>query len=503
MSDLSNLSELIPLFYEKNNFLLNSPYFDTQINTWGYFEFVFNRRDVSDFEAEQSTEYLDWRENKPYKDEQPFRYNALAVELVHKKDGKGLKQGQRWVIFEGDKKDPIQELQGGEFVITSPLTYVGRSRTASNARYAYGYAIDLDGVGMGELADLVHQMKNNVLPMANMIVNSGTGMHVYYLFEKPIALFKNIAEILQKLKMLLIDEVWNPYTSTIDERQKLGIYQGFRVPGTPTKLGGEHKVTAFKNDEQPFWTIEGLNEYITDAKKRLQDWEINLADKGQFKEDRLTKKQAKALYPEWYEKVIVKGDKSRKIWTVKRALYDWFLAKLRGEKDVKEGHRFLCLIALAMYAKKCGVDYEELERDMLSLVPSFEEKTTRDDNHFTDSDVYDALKSFKQDYCFVSRRAIEHITAIRIDKNKRNHQKRENHLEIARAIRDIKVKQRGGGAWDENNGRPKGSIVTAERSAQAQLVRKWRRDNPNNHNKSDCARSLGLSRPTVRKWWNS
>ena len=25
---------------------------------------------------------------------------------------------------------------------------------------------------------------------------------------------------------------------------------------------------------------------------------------------------------------------------------------------------------------------------------------------------------------------------------------------------------------------------------------------PDSHNKSECARELGLSRPTVRKWWN-
>ena len=39
---------------------------------------------------------------------------------------------------------------------------------------------------------------------------------------------------------------------------------------------------------------------------------------------------------------------------------------------------------LAAYAKKCGIPYEELEADALALVPTLEDLTEREDNHFTE-----------------------------------------------------------------------------------------------------------------------
>ena len=79
--------------------------------------------------------------------------------------------------------------------------------------------------------------------------------------------------------------------------------------------------------------------------------------------------------------------------------------------------------------------------------------------------------------------------------NKRNYQKQADHLEEARAIRDIRMK-RAGKNWREGNGRPAGS-GTAE-----QKVREYRAEHPE-ANVTDVARALQLSRTTVYKWWDS
>ena len=50
---------------------------------------------------------------------------------------------------------------------------------------------------------------------------------------------------------------------------------------------------------------------------------------------------------------------------------------------------------------------------------------------------------------------IEKLTDIRIERNKRNYQSQKNHLEVARAIRDVKMKQQNKVWWNEK-GRPKG-----------------------------------------------
>ena len=95
--------------------------------------------------------------------------------------------------------------------------------------------------------------------------------------------------------------------------------------------------------------------------------------------------------------------------------------------------------------------------------------------------------------------------------NKRNFQKQADHLEIARAIRDIKAKQQGKKDWregkavsythldvykrQEGKGRPKDSGT-----AQARVY-EWRQQHPEGR-KADCHRETGLDPKTVRKWWD-
>ena len=38
------------------------------------------------------------------------------------------------------------------------------------------------------------------MPRPTYLISSGTGLHLYYVFEKPIPMFKNIVEQLEKLK---------------------------------------------------------------------------------------------------------------------------------------------------------------------------------------------------------------------------------------------------------------------------------------------------------------
>lgn len=77
--------------------------------------------------------------------------------------------------------------------------------------------------------------------------------------------------------------------------------------------------------------------------------------------------------------------------------------------------------------------------------------------------------------------------------NKRNYQKQADHLEIDRAIRDIKIRQQGKADWRIGNGRPAGSGTAKEK------VQEWQQ-HPDGR-KVDCQRATGLDPKTVRKWW--
>ena len=283
------------------------------------------------------------------------------------------------------------------------------------------------------------------------------------------------------------------------------IIQPFRVPGSKSKHGDV--VTAWHNADAPLHTIESLNLFASKPTLKylnsgVSQEEAKALDKGSYSTNRLTKARAKELYPEWYQRRIVEGA-PRKTWSVHRGLYDWWKNMLWENEKVAVGHRYHCIMFLAVYAKKCNVPFEELKRDALKLVPRMEALTGNTGRHFSVQDALDALKAYKDSSETYPRQLIEDRTGLRIDPNKRNYQKQTDHLEVARAIRDVKTKQRGMKSWDENNGRPKGSIVLAEDSPQYAKVQEWRRNNPQSKNKSLCARETGLSRPTVRKWWQS
>ena len=138
-----------------------------------------------------------------------------------------------------------------------------------------------------------------------------------------------------------------------------------------------------------------------------------------------------------------------------------------------------------------GEDSEKT--DAMSYLDQFDALTKREDNHFTKEDIIAASKAYHDNSCKFPIKKIEALTLFRIDSpSRRNGLKQGEHLEIARAIRDIKIKQKGQKKWDENNGR----------KPEIDKVQAWRAAHPESKNKSQCARDLGLSRPTVRKWWD-
>lgn len=219
--------------------------------------------------------------------------------------------------------------------------------------------------------------------------------------------------------------------------------------------------------------------------------EAEALDKGDYSTNRLTKKRAKALYPEWYQKRIIEG-LPRKTWNLNRGLYDWWKRKVWESDQVAVGHRYHCLMFLAAYGKKCNVPFEEVKKDALDLVPRMDALTGRTERHFTKQDALDALKAYKESAETYPIKIISDRTGLHIERNKRNWQKQIDHLEEARAIRDIRMK-REGRDWRNKDGAPE----------KKDIVQEWRRNNPNTQNKALCARETGLSRTTVHKWWKA
>ena len=372
-----------------------------------------------------------------------------------------------------DELSDIPEYLSKDFVVTSPVAYFGRNRTQRNASLLFGFCIDLDGVEMKQLQDLLYEMENKIIPTATYIVNSGHGLHLYYILDEPLNLYTHLHEPLRELKYALIDLVWNRYTSTIpiENRQYLGIFQGFRMVGSPTKLGRDYILKAYRTGDTV--SIEYLNQFVA-PDKRLENYDY---------QSNLTLDQAKLKYPAWYERRI-EQKQPRSRWVVKPDLYFWWLNKIKEQATV--GHRYNTLCVLFAYAQKCMIDEDQALSDALSLVDKFDAMSLDESNRFTQKDVYDSLKFYQESYVHFSRSEAERISGISIPPNKRNGRKQKVHLQIARATRDI-VHPEG---WQNKEGRP---------TKQA-IVEQWQLANPNG-SKTACIKETGLSKPTVYKWW--
>lgn len=376
-----------------------------------------------------------------------------------------------------DELDTLQELQDTDFTIMSPISYFGRQRSGKNARYLYALVFDLDGVGMPQLRDTLHQMNKDILPKATFVVNSGTGLHLYYVLSEPVPMYPQNQKYLKELKYALTRQIWNRFTSTIREPQMQGVLQGFRVIGSSSKLGREFPVVAYRLGGTV--ELEKLLDYIPDSNGEQQ--RIH----GLMRKSRLSLAEAKEKYPDWYERRVVKKER-RGRWTVKRDLYDWWLHRIREEIHV--GHRFYGIMTLAIYAKKCDIDEDELRQDAFALLQPYDDMSIEDINRFTKDDIVCALEMFNEDYVTFPRDDIAKISGLSMPVNKRNWRNQEQHLQFARGIREIKSKL---GEDVTGGGRP----------SECSRVLTWRQQHPEGR-KADCHRDTGLDPKTIRKWWD-
>lgn len=384
-----------------------------------------------------------------------------------------------YVINDGLEK--LDELINQKFSIISPVSYFGKSRSGKNARELYAIAFDLDGVDMPQLRDTFHQMNRGFIPAATFVVNSGKGLHLYYLLDSPIAMYPQNQRFLKELKYSLTRRIWNRFTSNIKEPQIQGVLQGFRVVGSGTKLGADYPVVAYRYGKTV--SIEYLLQYVPDTNGDFQ------RVTGMLERGSLSIEEAKKKYPEWYERRIVRGER-RGRWTVKRDLYDWWLRKI--EMEIHVGHRFYGIMTLAIYAIKCGIAEEELQQDAYRLLKIFDAMSYEDSNRFTIEDVVKALEMYNENFVTFPRADIAKYSGIPIPSNKRNWKKQSQHLEIARAIRDIKTKQQGKDNWWQGNGRP----------SKEQLIREYMFAHPDVRKKTEIATALQINRHTVGKFYD-
>lgn len=428
---------------------------------------------------------------------QTGEYGAIALEMVPgvDADGRAINHPRHKTVTRG-----CSELYGlidssNNFCMMSPISYAGKSRTVKNARELYALTIEIDNIqkrrGVKNLF-YTFERKTHRMPRPTYIVCSGSGLHLYYVFERPVPLFANIYSQLSKAKKYFTQWLWDkPVTSTFEHKQIQfeSVNQPFRIVGTVCK-DGHSRAMAFETGKKI--TIEDLNALLP------TDLQITAVYKS-----KLTLQKAKELYPDWYERRIEQGKKKGFYKRYPGIYHNWVEKCLEG---AGLGHRYFCLENLCALAVQCDIEEETLLKDVDLLTEYFESMTQDEDNHFTEHDKQSALRTYyiskeKEDkqHSFVestyyrSIKTVSERTGIPLEPAKRRKKEkrigRARHVAAITAMRDAIYPD---GSWRQGNGR----------KPKKQIVVDWRAEHPEGK-KADCIRDTGLTKPTVYKWWKA
>lgn len=401
------------------------------------------------------------------------QYKSNPILYYKTEDGKNRHR----ILFEDTFENELAFASEQACAYISGCTYFGKRNRAELANKMCGIIIDLDGVTEKTCTALCSQVLNVFEIPPNYISLSGHGLHLYYVFEDPYILYPNNRAELKQFKYHLTRRLWNLYTSTIEEPQYQGIYQGFRAIGSKTKIPGK-MVTAYRMNDHP-WTLDALMRGVPDADP------IPTA----YMTPTMSKEEAREKYPEWFSRHFTEDGRHRpyvakqKRFISHPGLYEWWLRTIL--EKATPGHRYFCCMCLAVYGVKCQIDEERVRADAYSLIEPF--TALNPEEPFTAVDVESALECYDDAYVTFPRESISKICAIPIQSAKRNGRRQADHIKLMNYIRD---ELNGNTNWRNGNGR----------KSKEKLVKEWQEKNPNGR-KIDCERETGLSRHTVLKWW--
>lgn len=384
---------------------------------------------------------------------------------------------RRIMLKDTFENDYMEYIERNEYAICGGLSYRRRANKIQNAQHMNALIFDLDGVGENELKNLFLRFDQDplsitgrTLPMPTFIVSSGSGIHLYYVLDKPLELFPYIKTQLKSLKNDLTFKLWE-YKATTQNKdiQRQSINQSFRMVGSINQKYG-NVVRAFSTGEKV--SLDYLNAYVKEKSR------VHLEQK--FKPTSHTLEEAKEKFPEWFEKCIVQGIKDYKKWSVSPAVYDWWKSQI---SKVIGGHRYHFMMCLAVYAYKCDISRHQLKKDLYEIFD--EVAKIKHENALTEFDIMSALEAYDDALYLFRIEDISAISGIRIDKNKRNYRKRDKHLEYMRGVKQLKKNM----GEEIKEGRPSKEID----------IKAYIKEHPGS-SVSQIAKALKVSRTTVYKF---
>ena len=340
-------------------------------------------------------------------------------------------------------------------------TYFNNWISKKSAKDIHTFIIDYDNAYSGVLLKALQEdwKSANGEPFAKptYIVNSGTGLHLYFVLNEPVPNYHSMTENIDKVyRALAIQQSRRVYA----HKQVQWFGQDFRIAGGQNKYDWEN--TVFRVGEK--WDIDDLAKNVGES--------VHFIRYGE-------KRTSKPIQKRTHHKGKRQG------WRTNRAFYEYSLKTCKDK--TKEGNRYTSLCALSIIAWKCNVPKEELERDLLELLPIYNKGATR---QIKEKEVYSALKMWNDKAMLTQKESLEHWQGWDYNpkiKRRVKPLKQEAHLRLARNQLAM-MKEMG--------------LASQGRPSAEQTVRVYREEHPT-AKKSEVIKATGLSKPTVYKYWES
>lgn len=389
--------------------------------------------------------------------------------------------------------DELMEYQSRRAdVYVAPASFINGCYSAACCKDIYAFVVDIDRIDPETLRVIIDNGNlGNMTPMPTYIVNSGSGVHFYYVFREPVPHYYRNQPILKSMytricgitkKNILAKTDWHAIT------------QPFRLPGSLTKLG--QTVTGWKCGEK--WQASALARRLgVDA----ADMDLQRRPLLSQQEYKAEKERRAALAEPQSEGLPEKPRKKKKKtpWVSSLAgntgFYEFCLR--RCYEKTPEGTRYRSMMALTVVARKVEYPKEQLEKDLLELLGHYNQIG----RHMNQSEVRKALRMYNEKALKTPSKNLEEWFGWEFDrlaeklkeKNppdpNRPKLSRAEILEEARAIRDIRMRRQGR-TWQNKAGPP----------TKEQQIKEWQQLHPDGTPK-ECMAATGISKNTVYKWW--
>ena len=404
----------------------------------------------------------------------------------------------------------LGEAMGKRWAMMSPIGYFGEKANGKNSSILFSVTLDLDGVGLKQLKNLIHGFNNDLYPVPTYLIHSGHGVHLYYFLEEPVRLYGYVRKPIEDLKNRLISYIWNEYTSFFKEQDFQSWCQSYRMVGSQSKLGAKYPVTAYLIGKPV--TLEYLNSFMY----KTERIKLPLESYSPYgKKGKLTLEDCKELFPEWYKRVIegVTPEVDPEDPYHMRCIYNSWIKRMSRRMV---GTRYHCMCVLFACASKCHVPFNEAKKDALALLEDFDSVSVSDSNRFTVEDILSATKYYNKNFSkFISINRIEELTHIKIERNKRykdrtdptKHRTRQTHLAMVRTLMDNGFIQdvRFGAEGGNIPGRPAGVKDSYKRERLADSAEGVVREyliKYKDARKIDVIKGTGLAKSTVYRHYD-